>query len=71
METIRENLYTELEAIQVDKSILGAMDELCYTADETGVLPFALNDEEDILTIVRLVRLAEKYRDNVPDKLCL
>lgn len=64
-----KRIYAEMSAEQVDAELLRALGELSYTASETGVIPFALSGVEDMTRLVQLVRLAEKYRNGVPDGL--
>lgn len=69
METKRENLFAEMNKIEVSPEVLAAMNELAYTAAETEMLPFRFHDDYDLAAMVKLVHLAEKYRNGVPDSL--
>lgn len=64
-----DNLRKVMSTISVDPDIIQAMSELCYTASERGIIPFDLRGDEDFDSIVKLVRLAERYQTNVPDSL--
>lgn len=69
MSNQRENLSKEMLAIKVDKNTIKAMNELAYTAAETGLILFAFHDDDDIIAMIRLVDLARKYAKRVPDNL--
>ena len=69
MSDISEILEEELAQIEVDSETLDAMTELAYTASETGCIPIKYHHKSDIVTAIRLVRMAEKYKAGVPDKL--
>lgn len=71
VKTKRKNLNDKMNSIEVSPSLVRAMNELCYTASETGLIPFAFHDDSDLAAMVRLVRLAEKYINGVPDELCM
>ena len=64
----REAIFAEMSAIEADQQMLDALNELCYTASETGVIPFSIRGD-DFKRIVQLVKMAEKYRDGVPNHL--
>jgi len=67
----RKNLTEELESIVIHKEIIGAMNELMYTAYETGIIDIKFHDNpaDDFITIIKIVKLAEKYQTGVPNKL--
>ena len=66
-------LEDELESIEVSDDLVDVLNELSYTACETGLTPFVLRGKHDTRTLVQLVRLAEKYpnRAAIPDGLKL
>lgn len=64
-----DNLLQEIDTLDISDGVIDALSELCYTADETGVLPFAVS-HEDCRTVIALVLLAERYgSDGVPASL--
>ena len=67
MEKKRENLEKELSQINVAREAISAMNELCYTAQEAGLIPFKIRDEHEL--IIKLAILAEKYKGNLPETL--
>lgn len=69
MEEKLENLLKEMSTIGVDGNTVKALNELTYTASETGILPFSFHDDNDLITIIKLVELAKKYGNIVPDSL--
>ncbi len=69
METKRKNLETEMDKIEVSPEVLAAMNELAYTASETEIIPFSFHDDYDLAAMVKLVHIAEKYRNGVPASL--
>ena len=66
MESVRKALSKELRNIKRPTGIRKAIDELSYSADETGVL---FIDGEDAITAWKLVEIARKYKGNLPDTL--
>ena len=69
MSDIGDILDEELEQIEIEPEVLDAMTELAYTASESGRIPIKYHHKSDIVQAIRLVRLAEKYKNGVPDKL--
>ena len=69
MRTKYELLVSELDKIEVHHDEIRAMNELCYTASETGVIPFSFHDDGDLKRMVQLVKLAGKFSSFVPDHL--
>jgi len=67
MEEKREHLTKVLSNIPVDPDVVHALAELMYTAYETGILHFKMRGDYEI--ILKLVFLANLYKDNVPDNL--
>lgn len=68
-DAIRENLNEVLSKVFIDDEIIRAFGELAYTASETGLIPFEFHDPEDMADMIRLVRLAEKFKNGVPEEL--
>jgi len=68
MPSNREILEAEIDSISVDKSVERAFLELAYTAEETGLIPFAIRDDIS-RELIALVSLAIKFKDGVPDSL--
>ena len=62
-------LSQEMEKISVSPSLIGAMNELAYTASETEIIPFDFHDDADLKSMIQLVELAKKYEGNIPEKL--
>lgn len=52
-------LRAAMETIEVDPDLVSKLHELFYTADERGILGFAVNDDYTIKALVRIIRLAE------------
>jgi hypothetical protein len=69
MEERRKTLVDEMTTVDVSPKVLRALNELTYTASETGLLPFAFHDDEDLIIMIKLVHLAERYQENVPNSL--
>ena len=68
MEDPREMLEEALEDLpKPDSSVVTALQELCYTADEGGIIQMKV-DGELAEMMIRLVALAEKHRAGVPDE---
>ena len=62
-----EFLLDELAEIDdPDKSVKYALNELFYTAYETGFIEYKIYDPVDIL---KLVKLVEKYGNDLPAEL--
>lgn len=57
----------EMESIKVNAATESALNELAYTATETGIIPFKFHD--CFLEIIQLVKLAERYTGKVPENL--
>lgn len=69
METKRENLLKAMQEMKVDLGDVEALQELLYTATETGIIDCAVGIE-DMPNIIRLVCLAAQYRGGrVPESL--
>lgn len=64
----RTNLKEAMNTVHVDSKTISALDELMYTAYETSILEFKLHDNDDLYTLIQLVHLAERYKDQVPEK---
>lgn len=64
-----DELSQEMENISVSQSLIDAMNELVYTASETGIIPFDFHSDEDLKSMIQLVELAKKYRNFVPERL--
>lgn len=62
-----EALEEELSKINVSDRELRAMNELIYTASETGILPFKFHSNEDLKVMIKLCILAKQFKDGVPD----
>jgi hypothetical protein len=58
-----------MDAIEVSPEFLLVMSELAYTASETGLIPFAFHDDDDLAAMVKLVRIAEEYQHGLPNSL--
>ena len=69
METKRKNLKEAMDEVVVTPNIITAMNELAYTACETELIPFKFHDDADLEAMVKLVRLAEKFKAGVPNNL--
>ena len=54
-------LQSELRAVEVGPQVVRSLGELAYTAEEVGILGFALKGDEDLQLVIRLVKLAERY----------
>lgn len=62
-------LLEEMQQIECPEGVVRAMNELAYTASETGVIGFEFHDNKDIRALWQLFKLAEKYNRAVPDRL--
>ena len=63
-----EAMEKELDAIEVDEKTIDAMTEIAYTLNELGFIDYKI-DDETASTLIKLVKLAEKYRGKVPERL--
>ncbi|PKP53848.1 MAG: hypothetical protein CVT92_02635 [Bacteroidetes bacterium HGW-Bacteroidetes-1] len=70
MDNVRRALKKELYLTKIhnSKGLEEALNELCYSAEETGFLSFRIESEEAIL-IWKLVEIAKKYRTKLPKQL--
>lgn len=68
MENVEKALQAELDTIEEPTDIGRAINNICYSAEETGVLPCRV-DEEMAITIWKLVEIAKKYKGKLPDNL--
>lgn len=59
----RQLLQSEMNRQVIDYHLTNNLAELCYTASETGVLPFTLSGD-DLMSMVRLIKVAEQMGDN-------
>ena len=59
-------LLAELNEIHIDNEVRHTLNELSYTAYETGVIDVKLHEP---IIIAKLVKLAEKFRQRLPDEL--
>lgn len=65
----RENLIAAMNKIYAPPEVVAALKELAYTASETEIIPFKLHSDEALITMIRLVFLAENYSKGVPSNL--
>lgn len=69
MRDVEKALNEELEitTINDDINLRNNIAELCYSAEENGMLPCRVDDDMAIL-IWQLVEIAKKYGENLPYK---
>lgn len=67
LDKIANSLKTEMERIEVDRNVVSALNTLMWAASETDILPFKLHGE--FREIIQLVKLAEKFAEEVPREL--
>lgn len=60
---IAQQMHAEMSEFETTGEIERILNELFYTADETGIIPFSIKPP-DIDTVYRLVKLAERYSEN-------
>lgn len=70
MEKVEKALKKEMSLLNIHKSsgFDRALNELLYSARETGLIDFKL-DNETAVNIWKLVEIAKEYRTTLPDKL--
>ena len=70
MELKREALLDQMDLVPVYEGEIDALAELAYTAFETGIIDFAIKgSDEELESILRLIKLADRYKTGVPDEL--
>jgi hypothetical protein len=69
MGDVEKALSEELETIEIhdDFNLRKNINELCYSAEEIGLLPCRVDDDMAIL-IWKLVEIARMYGENLPSK---
>lgn len=63
-----KTMEKELDTIDVDGKTIDAMTEIAYTLNELGFIDYKI-DDDTAETLYKLVKLAEKYRGKVPERL--
>lgn len=66
MKPVKTRLESILDEIDITDSEIDAFRELAYTANDTGLTDIRFSDEYTIDLIFKLVKLAKKYKNNVP-----
>lgn len=59
-------MYMALDSIEVDEKIKNCFMELCCIANECGFVDYKMDDDTAEM-LIKLVKLAEKYKDEVPN----
>lgn len=64
-----KELLTEITQIKHIDNVVCNLSSLLYTAYETGLIDIKFHDIETIQMIYSLVKIAEKYEGNLPERL--
>jgi len=64
-----EKLEELMDSIEINPDIRSALSELFYTALETGIIDYKIADDD--IKIFQLVKLAIKYKSNLPKNIIM
>lgn len=73
MHNVKKRLEEAMEQHSTNTDQVRIMNELFYSASETGIIPFSFHEDETIASIMQLVRLGDTFEDisEVDDELRL
>ena len=70
---ICENIQSEMDKIIIkdSKRVIRALSELMYSASEGGLFPFAIKENVEFESLIKIIEVAKKFKDDLPTRFTL